>query len=266
LKERLKKLKVYVITNNCLGLLLISAVICILMAVFKSHNFIGVQNIGNILKIAALYIVIGLSQMVAMSFGQFTLTLGSIGALAGVSGFILVKDFGMPGGVAILVTLVLAILLGGIQGLIIAKGHLNAFITTLSLQYVYLGLALAIYKSRILSELPLWISDLNTTGLVRIGGQVLFSYTFLISLMLCVIVYIMYKYTVTGRSFLALGNSGKAAQIAGIKPDRLIILGHSLSGLLAGCAAVLSVARFGSISAQTGTDWFWVGPRSPEEK
>jgi ribose transport system permease protein len=60
--------------------------------------------------------------------------------------------------------------------------------------------------------------------------------------------------TVPGRQLLATGGSPFAARLSGISNDRSIVIAHALSGLLAGVAAVLTVASSGSVNASIGDD------------
>jgi ribose transport system permease protein len=77
---------------------------------------------------------------------------------------------------------------------------------------------------------------------------------FLVALAVAVLVAFFFGRMVTGRKLLASGGSPFAARLSGISNDRSLIIAHGLSGLLAGVAAVLTVAASGSVNATIGDD------------
>jgi ribose transport system permease protein len=77
---------------------------------------------------------------------------------------------------------------------------------------------------------------------------------FLVALVVAVLVALFFARTVAGRHLLASGGSPFAARLSGVSNDRGILLAHSISGLLAGIAAVLTVALSGSVNASIGDD------------
>ncbi|MFB7508098.1 ABC transporter permease, partial [Streptomyces broussonetiae] len=64
----------------------------------------------------------------------------------------------------------------------------------------------------------------------------------------------MYRAT-AGRRLLAAGGNPLAARLSGISTDRQIVLAHTLSGLLAGVAAVTATASLPGVNSSVGGDW-----------
>jgi ribose transport system permease protein len=77
---------------------------------------------------------------------------------------------------------------------------------------------------------------------------------FLVALLVAVLVGLFFARSVTGRKLLASGGSPFAARLSGISNDRSLVIAHGLSGLLAGVAAVLTMAASGSVNASIGDD------------
>jgi ribose transport system permease protein len=69
--------------------------------------------------------------------------------------------------------------------------------------------------------------------------------------------------TVPGRYLLAVGGNAQAAELSGIPRDRIIILAHALSGLLAAVGAILAVAQLGSAQPTIGADWLIISFAAP---
>ena len=78
---------------------------------------------------------------------------------------------------------------------------------------------------------------------------------FLVSLAVVAIAALFVSKTRRGRYIYAIGNSRSAAEILGIRVDRIRILTFSIVGMLSSIAGILYVARLGSAQANIGTTW-----------
>jgi ribose transport system permease protein len=88
-------------------------------------------------------------------------------------------------------------------------------------------------------------------GMVAKTIPILFFVMALISFLL----YYLFKHTVFGRRILATGGNREAAILSGINAKRIALLVHVFSGLLAGVAGVLFVARLGAAHPTIGQNW-----------
>lgn len=75
--------------------------------------------------------------------------------------------------------------------------------------------------------------------------------------MLCIGFYV-FRFTIVGRHLLATGGNIQAARLSGIKTDRMIMLAHIISGVLASISAMLWISRMGTAQPATGQDWLIV--------
>jgi ribose transport system permease protein len=103
-------------------------------------GFLTEYNMISLFQTAALYVLIGLAQMSALSLGQFNLAVGGMGCLSAIMMGLFMQVLGIPMIIAVLLGLVIAMLLGAIQGLLIAKSGISPFIITLALLSVYTGI------------------------------------------------------------------------------------------------------------------------------
>jgi len=62
---------------------------------------------------------------------------------------------------------------------------------------------------------------------------------------------------------LAVGGNPYAAELSGVPRDRIIVVAHTLSGLLAAVGAVLAVAQLGSAQPTIGADWLIISFAAP---
>ena len=156
-------------------------------------------------------------------------------------------------GVLVAVPLV-TMALGGVSGVIIAKGKLQPFIVTLAMMIVALGTAkLVAGEGR--SVFPLYYG-VNCTQQFEVLGARLWEVVpvpglfFLATVALCSVVLTRTRF---GRYVYAIGGGEEAALLSGIKVDRIKILVYGISGFLCGLAGILFCAQYESIKPDVGT-------------
>ncbi len=155
------------------------------------------------------------------------------------------QDVGIPVGLAVAVLCGLG--WGLVNGLIITKLRLPPFIVTLGTLGMALGAASIISKGASVPYVPY---DVQT----KIGARRLFDFMPVLVIVTAVIViaaFIALNYTRFGRYTFAIGSNAAAARRAGIDVDRHLLKVYALSGLLAGIAGAMDVARFATASVST---------------
>jgi len=237
------------ILRNDLSSVIIPLVILFIILVTTSSGFLSNYNITSLLEQITIFVLIGLAQMVVLSLGQFNLSLGSMGCLYAITMVFFMQVIGTPVIVAIFLGLLVAAVLGYIQGFLIAKSGINPFIITLSLISVYFGISAIITKGSPYDKLPKSILEIN---MIKWGPVPL---PFLLSVLVCFAVYFIFRYMDIGKQLLATGESKRAALFSGIDVDKTIIIGHMISAVLCGIAAVIQIAKFGSAQISIGNDW-----------
>lgn len=237
------------IIRNDLSSVIAPLIILFIALVSTSSGFLSSYNITSLLEQITIFVLIGLAQMVVLSLGQFNLALGSMGCLSAISMGFFMQILGFPVVISIMIGLIVAALLGFIQGFLIAKSGINPFIITLSLISVYFGISAIITKGSPYDKLPKSILEIN---MIKWGPVPL---TFVFSVLVCFAVYFIFRYMNIGKQLLATGENKRAARFSGINVDRTIIIGHMISAVLCGIAAVIQIAKFGSAQISIGNDW-----------
>ena len=252
----MKKTLSKIMRANMTSVILACIVIGFIFSV-SSSGFLSKHNVVNILKASSVTIAIGLAQMVVLSVGQFNLALGAIGCFTAMTYAWLMQIVGVNPIVAIIGALITGIALGFIQGILVTKTGLNPFIVTLALDSVFKGAATIIFQGLLLNKLPDEVKAINKTDVIGIPTL------FLIALILVVIMEIYMNRTVFGRKLLATGESAKAALVGGLQPQRQTIIAHTISGILAACAAIIAVSRLGAAQLSVGSDWMLMSTAAP---
>ena len=228
--------------------LIATLVMALIFSIFSS-SFLSSYNIYNLSRTAALYMFVALSQSMVMLVGGMNVSLGYIGALSCVACGVAMQNWGWGTAAAMAFALVVGIACGLTNGLIITQLKINSFIATLATQFVYKGLVTGISGGFPYTELTE-----NFTTLGR-GSFLGLPYMLYLALAVLVVVWYVFRYTVLGRQLLSTGGNLKAAQMAAINTDRMLLIANILSGFFAAVAGICTVSMGGSAQPTTGADW-----------
>jgi ribose transport system permease protein len=222
-------------------------------------GFLSSFNLFNLGREVARDIVIGFAQMVVLATGGMNLAVGAIGVCAVMASGTLMQTIGMPVPIAIGGALLLAALLGWLNGYAIVRSGVNSFVITLASANLFSGAMLILTKAVPLNALP---PEVGAFGRLKLAG--LLSPLLLIALAIGAVLFVLYRYSTLGRRILAAGANARAAAMSGVPVNRVIIISHTLSGLLAGVAGMMVVARLGAaMPAVGGEEWLlpsFLGP------
>ena len=226
---------------------------------WRAPGFLSPFNLFSVGRALAVDIVIGFAQMAALATGGMNLSVGSIGVCAVMTGGYLMQTLALPVPVAILGALGLGAALGWLNGFVIARSGVSAFIITLASANLYSGAMLILTKAVPLNSLP---AEVGAFGKAKIAGLV--SPLLVIALAIGLLLFVFYRHSVLGRQILAAGANARAAKMSGVPVDRVITISHALSGLLAATAGMMVVAHLGAaMPAVGGEDWLlpsFLGP------
>ncbi len=247
--------------SNEFGLILLILAFGLLFAVYTS-GFLSVFNLFSLGRNAAVNIMIGLAMMTVIVTGGLNLAVGAIGVSAAMGCGWLLQTLGLPWPVAVLGGLALGAGLGAVNGWMVVRTGLHSFIITLATMSIFFGVMIFLTRAEAFRDFPEAMTSLGKMRLLTYLSPLLLL-TFVVALALAW----LYRFTVTGREMLAAGANPAAAELSGIRVGRAVILCHMLSGLLAGIAALMLVARNGaaipSMAGQLGQDWLlpaFLGP------
>jgi ribose transport system permease protein len=241
-----------------IGLLAIVIVFWILFSSL-APGFLSAFNIFTLGRSLAIDVVIGFAQMVVLATGGMNLAVGSIGVCAVMTSGYLLQILGLPIPIGILGALVLGGALGWLNGFAIVRTGVNSFIITLASANLFSGAMLILTKAVPLNALP---SEIGAFGKMKVASVV--SPLLLIALGIGAALYVLFRYSVLGRQILAAGANSRAAAMSGVPVGRVVILSHTLSGILAASAGLMVVARLGAaMPAVGGEEWLlpsFLGP------
>jgi len=194
--------------------------------------------------------------LLALVMTPIILTAGidlSVGSLLGLCAILfgkLWRDAGLPIPLAIVLTLCIGALAGGLNATLITSLRLPPLIVTLGTYSLFRGLAEAItHGVDTFTNFPSWFLFLGQERFLGIPAQ---APIFLIVLL---VVWLLVHRTTFGRSFRAIGFSPEGARYAGIPVERRIAFAYVLAGFVAALAAIIYTARLGQAKADAGTGY-----------
>lgn len=217
-----------------------------------SDSFLSAYNVFNISRTLSLYVIIALAQAMAILVSGLTISLGAIGGIATITVGHLLQNVGVPGPIAVLAAILVASLAGFVNGFLITKLKLHAFIVTLATSFLFTGIVYGISRGYPYTDLPQTFTSVGRGSLL--GMPVLFW----IMILVLVINGWLFRYTIFGRHLTSTGGNLDAARLSGIRTDRMITWAHTLSGFYSGLAGVLWVSRMGSAQPATGQSWLLI--------
>jgi ribose transport system permease protein len=218
---------------------------------FFATGFTSDFNLFAFGRSVAIWIVIGLSQMVVLAIGQMNVSVGAIGGVTAMTLGWLLEGWGLPWPVAVALGVLAGFGLGAINGLVIVRTGINAFIVTLGSASVFTGLMYIATKADAFRSLA---PDFLALRAEHLLGQPI-SWLVIVMLLVSAALWALYRGTTLGRRMLATGANRRAAQMAGVPTDRTIVLTHGLSGALAGIAGMMLVLRLGSAIPSIGEEF-----------
>jgi len=232
------------------GLLLVTVAFWMFFAI-KAEGFLTEYNLFTLIRLASVQITIGFAQMVALSSGEMNLSVGAIGGGVAMLAGGLMEVYGLSPVWAVLLGILLAFVLGYINGSLVIRTGINSFIITLATTSVYTGLMLIITKADSFDNLPenfLNFSRIRTLGLA-------ISPLFWIMLAIAGALYFFFNKSRYGRQLLAVGANRRAAHMSGLDTPRIILVTHIISAVIAGLAGIMSVMMLADAVPVIGTNW-----------
>ncbi|AGS58767.1 ribose ABC transporter permease [Proteus mirabilis] len=179
----------------------------------------------------------------------------SVGSLLALTGAVAASMVGADVNalVAVVGALALGAAIGGVTGVIIAKGKVQAFIATLVMMLLLRGVT-RVYTDG--SPINTGFSD-NADLFSWFGIGRPFGIPTPIWLMMIVFLSAWYvlHHTRLGRYIYALGGNEAATRLSGISVDKIKIIVYALCGLLAALASVIEVARLSSAQPMAGNGY-----------
>lgn len=226
-------------------IVLLALVILVLIFSLLNKNFVDRYNIVSMAQSLAPYAMLALGVTFVIATGGIDLSIGTVCIACAVISGKLYMD-GMPLVLTIPVMIIIGMFFGLVNGLLVAKLKIPAFIATLGTMMFSRGLsAIIVSIPNIFFPSGTWFNavfsnaDGVPTGLLWVLGFTVFF------------MFLMYKNKI-GRYILSIGSNEEATRLSGINTDKYKIIAYVIAGTMAGIAAIFWAASFSTVAAATG--------------
>ncbi len=228
---------------------LIALLVLIAVVSMLNPNFFSVDNILNILRQTSVNAIIAVGMTLVILTAGIDLSVGSVLALCGAFAASMIA-MEVPVLIAIPVSLMAGAILGGISGLIIAKGKVQAFIATLVTMTALRGVTMVYTDGRPISTGFTDVAD----SFAFIGTGKLLGIPFPVWMMAFVFLAVWYllNHMRLGRYIYAIGGNESAARLSGINVDQVKITVYALCGMFAALAGLIVTSRLSSAQPTAG--------------
>lgn len=227
------------------GFLVAVIVVVVVAMALASPAFFSLGTFFNLVRSSMVPLVLALGVMLVLISGGIDVSFPAIAIFAAYSTVVLLLGAGADVGPVVVFAIAMAIggLLGLLNGVVIARFRLPTLIVTLGTQSIFRGVLIAYVGSAYISAtgLPDSVDDLSSTYLVNVPGGGFLHVLVVPVAVITVLVSLMLRRTMFGRSVYAIGGDIEAARRVGIRVVRTQVWLYVLVGALAAFGGVVHV-------------------------
>lgn len=221
-------------------------------------NFLGVDNLLNVLTRSAFIAIIAIGATFVISAGGLDLSVGSMAAFVAGT-MILFMNLGLVSGeigmlaLAMLFALAVGATCGAVNGITTTVGRIEPFIVTLGTMGIFRALTIFLAEGGSIT--------MKSQELRAIYRPIYFGNLFGIPIPVIVIIavavvgaFLLYR-TSFGRHIIAVGSNEDVARYSGISVERVRTLTYVIQGVCVAIAVLVYVPRLGAATPTTGLLW-----------
>ncbi|NLL67723.1 MAG: ABC transporter permease [Clostridiaceae bacterium] len=248
-----------IFNNDAAQKLMAFAALIALFIIFSlaSPNFFKFDNIVSIVLATCVNGVLALGITIVLLTGGIDLSIGTSLTFSAVIAGVCIVNLHLPVFVGILIGVGTGALCGCINGIIISKMKLPAFIATLGMQMVLKGLSLVISGTK-----PIYFNDVKVFREIAMGsilGKIIPGFeipnSVLIFAAVSIIAGLIITKTIVGRYGCAIGSNEEATRLSGVNVDAWKIAIYSICGVFSGLAGILMASRLNSAQPALGAGY-----------
>ncbi|MDQ7828430.1 MAG: ABC transporter permease [Armatimonadota bacterium] len=208
-------------------------------------RFLTPTNLANVLLNSAPTAVVALGMTLVILTGGIDVSVGStLGVTAVLLGYAATAGWHL--GLLIAIGVLSGLVLGMVNGGLVARAGVMPIIATLATLSLYRALTFQLLRGKWIADIP---PVLRPLGLGTVGGVP-------VAALLALALTLLFAYVTArrplGRHIYAVGGNAEAARLAGIDVARVAFVVYGVTGMLVGVAALLYVGQTGFVQSNTG--------------
>ncbi len=232
---------------------LIVLILAIIVFGIISQGFLRPQALSLLVQQMAVVGALAVGQTVIILTAGIDLSIGMAMVLASLVMVKLNHDHGVPGVIALLIGVAVAVATGLFNGFLVTRIHLPPFIVTLGTFSIFTAISLLYAQGQTIALDPdaflLW------TGQTLSVGSVSITWGVILMLVLYGVVAFALRNTAWGRHLYATGDDRDAAELAGIQTGRVLLSAYVVAGLAVAVAAWIVCGRVGGADPNAGLNY-----------
>ncbi|MDC0948383.1 ABC transporter permease [Gammaproteobacteria bacterium] len=224
-----------------------------LFGVIAGEKFFSPFNLTLIMQQVSIIGILAAAQSLVIITAGIDLSVAAMMVLTSVITGKLAVDFGIPTPLALLVSVGCGALAGMLNGFLVTRVKLPPFIVTLGTWNVFFAMNLWLSSAQSIRS-----QDIDQAApLLKFFGQNIafggarISYGSILMVLVFLVLWFVLNRTAWGRHVYMVGDDKEAANLAGIRSDRVLLQVYMVAGVICAIAAWASIGRVGSISPQS---------------
>lgn len=228
------------------GTILSLALLVIIFSIGRPEVFPSLRNMFNILNQVSILGIIALGLTICLVVGLFDLSIGAMATFGGYFVARILAELGMQSAWAVIlviaIVMIMAMLIGMLNGALIARLGISPIVETLAMSFVVTGVILGISGSRTVnpSEIPMAFQIIGQGKIFGVPNPVLiFAGT-------AFVLWLFLDHTRSGRNMYALGGNREAARLSGISFTKYALMAMAIAAACAALGGLVAGAILGS--------------------
>lgn len=216
-------------------------------------TFLTPSSMGILLQQTAIIAALAVGQTLIILTAGIDLSVGAIMVLSMMVMASLAQDGGMPGILALLIGVLLAVVAGFLNGLLVTRINLPPFIVTLGTLSIFTAIALLYSGGSSIqaSHLP---RILNFLGEGFGIGSFRLTWGIIVVALIYIVIAFVLSQTAWGRYVYAVGDDPESSRLSGVPSKRVLLAVYTVAGLIYGIAAWILIGRAGAATPNAFPD------------
>jgi simple sugar transport system permease protein len=246
-------------TNRSILILLVG--IFILMSILEPRKFLTFSNMISMSYQLPLIAFLSIGMMISMLTGGINLAIIATANFTGIVTFSILQTLAgeatsqasiLQSLIALGGGLIAALVIGAVMGYLIAYIEVPAILATLAVMILLQGINVVLTKGYTLSGFPSFITNIGNGTVGRIPIPII------ILIVVCIILYVVLRKTVFGRSLYILGANPIAAKFSNINVRASLMGAYMLSAFFSALTAFIMIGQFNSVKANYAESYLLV--------
>lgn len=222
-------------------------IVLVVVMVVISPSFRTTSNVANILQQSAMLGIVSCGMLVMMITGGFDLSVGAVGATASVTTAYFSLHTALP--VAIAAGLAAGLVVGLINGAIIAKGRINAFMTTFAMASIVTGVLFVATSAAPVNSKAGWLTTLAFGQIANI------PYAFIFYLLFAGATWLLLSQTKWGHYLYSVGGNREASFLSGVPVVSTQVMAFVFGGFAAAVGGLILLGQSAIGQPSAASEW-----------